>query len=73
VNVPKINMFFILATNCSCVAMTARVKAYVSPGAWMFVVNVVSCQAEASAPGRSLLQGSPTECVCVSECDHMQQ
>ena len=34
----------------------------------MSLVNVVSCQVEVSATGRSLVQRSPTECG-VSECD----
>jgi hypothetical protein len=40
---------------------------------------LVSCeccveQVEVSAMGRSLVQGSPAECVCVIECDeaHLQ-
>ena len=32
------------------------------------LVSVVYCQGEVSASGRSLVQGSPTECG-VSECD----
>jgi len=47
----------------------------------MSVVSVVCCQVEVSATGRSLVQRSSTEgvcvcvcvCVCVSECDHLQQ
>ena len=31
------------------------------------LVNFVCCQV--SATGRSLVQRSPTECVCVTECD----
>jgi hypothetical protein len=31
----------------------------------MSVVGVVCCQVEVSATGRSLVQGSPTECMCV--------
>jgi hypothetical protein len=30
-------------------------------------LSVVSCQAEVSATGRTLVQRSPTECVCVME------
>jgi len=33
------------------------------------VVGVVCCQVEVSASGRSLVQRSSIECVCVSECD----
>ena len=32
------------------------------------MVNVLCCQVEVSAQGRSLVQRSPTECVCVSLC-----
>jgi hypothetical protein len=32
------------------------------------LVSVVCCQVEVSATGRSLVQGSPVECV-VTECD----
>jgi MFS superfamily sulfate permease-like transporter len=43
------------------------------------VLSVVCCQGEVSATGRSLLHGTPTECVhvcvcvcvCVIECDQM--
>jgi len=31
-------------------------------------VNVLCCQVEISATGRALVQMSPTECVCVTEC-----
>jgi hypothetical protein len=40
----------------------------IPPGAWMSVVNVVSCQVEVSTSGWSLVQRSPTECG-VSEYD----
>jgi hypothetical protein len=33
--------------------------------------NVVCCQVEVSATGRSLVQRIPTECVCVFECDQV--
>jgi hypothetical protein len=36
-------------------------------------VSVVCCQVHVSATGRSLVQGSPTKCVCVKECDQIQQ
>jgi hypothetical protein len=32
----------------------------------LWLVNVVCCQVEVSATGRSLVQSSRTECVCVS-------
>jgi hypothetical protein len=35
-------------------------------GTSMSIVSVVCCQVEVSATGRSLIQSSPTECVCVS-------
>jgi len=34
-------------------------------GSCMSLMNVVCCQVEVSAKGRSLVQTSPTECVCV--------
>ena len=43
------------------------------------VVNIVYCQVEVSAAGRSLVQSSPGEgvcvcvCVCVVKCDQVQQ
>ena len=43
----------------------------------MSVFNVVCCQVEISATGRSLIQRNSTEClcvcVCVTECDQVQQ
>jgi len=36
-------------------------------------VSVVCCQVEVSASGRSLVQRSPTECVCVCVCEQVQQ
>ena len=38
------------------------------------LVKVTCCQVEVSAKGRSLVQRSPTVCVCVCiiECDQMQ-
>ena len=36
-------------------------------------VNAVCCQVEVSAMGRSPVQRSLTECVCVIECDQVQQ
>ena len=35
---------------------------------WTSVVNVVCCQVEVTATGRSLVQRSPTDCA-VAECD----
>jgi hypothetical protein len=37
----------------------------IPPEAWMSVVSVVCWQVEVSAPSWSLVQRSPTECVCV--------
>ena len=37
------------------------------------VVNVVFCHIQLSASVRSLVQRSPNECVCVIECDQVQQ
>jgi hypothetical protein len=42
----------------------------VSPGAWMSVVSVECFQVEVSTKRRSLVQGSPTECV--TECDRVK-
>ena len=39
----------------------------------MSVVSVVCCQVEVSVTDRSLVQGSPTECVCVIEGDLVKQ
>ena len=66
--------------------MAARSKAWVYGGSLagiaglnpvgsmdVSLVNVVCCQVEVSATGRSLVQGSPTECECVIECNQVQQ
>jgi hypothetical protein len=43
------------------------------------LVNILCCQVEVSATGRSIIQRSPPEterksvCVCVTECDQVQQ
>jgi hypothetical protein len=39
----------------------------------MSLVNVVGCQVEVSAKGRSLVERRPTECVRVIDCDQVQQ
>ena len=45
-----------------------------NPAGGLYVcTNVVCCQIEASATGPSLVQRSPTECVCVHVCDQVQQ
>jgi len=36
-------------------------------------VNVLYCQVEASATGRSLVQRSPAEWLCFNECDQVQR
>jgi hypothetical protein len=36
-------------------------------------LSVVCCQVEVSAKGRSPVQRSPAECVCVIKCDQVQQ
>jgi hypothetical protein len=43
--------------------------------AYMFLVNVVCCQVDVSATGRSIVQRSPNDCVFlfVMVCDHVQQ
>jgi len=41
---------------------------------WMNVCcERCAVQVEASTTGRSLVQGSPAECVCVAQCDHVKQ
>ena len=37
------------------------------------VVNVVCCQVEVSVTGQSLIQRSPAELLCITECDQEQQ
>jgi len=37
------------------------------------LVSVACCQVEVSATGRYLVQRSPTECLCVFDCDQVQQ
>ena len=39
----------------------------------VILLSVVCCQADVFATGRSVVQRSPTECVCVTECDQAQQ
>jgi hypothetical protein len=34
--------------------------------------GVACCEVEVSVTGRSPIQSSPTECVCVIECDQTQ-
>jgi hypothetical protein len=43
----------------------------IPPVSWMSVVKVVFCQVQVSATGRSLVQWSPTEFVCVIECNQV--
>ena len=42
-------------------------------GSLMSVVSVVCCQVDVCTMGRSLVQRSRTGCVCVMECDQVQQ
>ena len=54
----------------SAAASVLRLWVRIPPGAWMFVMSVVCCQVEDSAPSWSLVQRSPTDCgesMCV--CD----
>jgi hypothetical protein len=39
----------------------------------MSVVSFACCQVEVSATGRSLVQRSPADCLCVTECAQVQQ
>jgi len=36
-------------------------------------MNVVCCQVDVSATDRPLVQRNPTECLCVTECEQVQQ
>ena len=49
--------------------LSLRVR--IPPGTWIFVSCecCVLLQVEASSTSQSLVQGSPTECVCVIVCD----
>jgi hypothetical protein len=51
-----------------------RLRVQILSGVWMNV-SYERCvvQVEASEADRSLVQGSPTECVCVVQCDHVKQ
>ena len=50
----------------SVVASMQGLRVRIPPGAWMSIVNAVCCQVEISVTGRSFVQGSSIECVCVS-------
>jgi len=51
-----------------------RLLVRVSPWAGLFVlVSVICCQVEVFATGRSLVQRSHSEYVCVIECCQVQQ
>ena len=52
----------------SAAARLLRLRVWIPPGVWMFLVSVVWCQVEDSTPSRSLVQRSPVECG-VSEFD----
>jgi hypothetical protein len=39
----------------------------------VFLLWVICCQVEVSATGRSLVERSPTDCGCVTVCDHMKE
>jgi hypothetical protein len=39
----------------------------------LLFLSVVFCHEEVSVMGRSLIQRSASECVCVTECDQVQQ
>jgi len=57
--------------------MAARLlglRVRILPAAWMNVYcERCFVHVEASTTGRSLVQGSPAECVCVAQCDHVKQ
>jgi hypothetical protein len=59
-------------------ARLVGLRVRIPPGTWMMSVssvNVVCCEVEVSATGRSLVQRSPIVCVCVcvTECDQVQK
>jgi hypothetical protein len=43
-----------------------------NPGQEEKKIPLGACQVEVSATDRSLVQRSPTDCVCVIECDQVQ-
>jgi len=59
--------FGILVCVMVCDRSLARIAGSNPTGVWS-VLNILCCQAEVSATGRSLVQRSPTQCG-VSECD----
>ena len=77
---------FMIKFTLFLISVTARSKAWVcdrslsgiagsnsAPGhRFLSLVNVLCCKSDVSATGRSLVQGSPTDCG-VSECDQLQQ
>ena len=58
-----------------CSALFVGLRVRIPPGGWMSVSCecCVCCQVEVSATGRSLVQRSPTECVCLSVISKPQQ
>jgi hypothetical protein len=51
----------------------SRASIAVSKLARLSLVSVVYCQVEISATGRSLVQRSPAEFVCITEFDQVQK
>jgi broad specificity polyphosphatase/5'/3'-nucleotidase SurE len=51
-----------------------RLRVQILSAVWMNVCyERCVVQVEAAAAGRFLVQGSPTDCVCVVQCDHVKQ
>ena len=59
----------------SAAARLLGMRVRIPPGAWLSLVNVVCYHVEVCATDRSLIQRSPTECVCmcVIERDQVKQ
>jgi hypothetical protein len=53
----------------SAAARVLWLRVRIPPGhGCLSLVGVVCCQVDVSTTGRSLVQRSPTECLCVTEC-----
>jgi len=56
------------------VARLLGLRVRIMSGAWMSVsCDYCVLSGRCSVMGRSLIQKSPSECTCVSECDQVQQ
>jgi hypothetical protein len=57
----------------SAAACLLELRVRIPLGECMYLLSIMSCQGEVSASGRSLVQSSPTVCVCVTAFDLVQQ